>query len=127
MTSVPNTLGYRMPAEWSWHRGTWLSWPHKEASWPGKFAPVPAIFAEVVQHLAPREEVHINVAGPDEEAAVRDLVARQRSEPALASSDAIAGVLNLPWGMDVSPAFFTTWGFPLRWEGFCSSSAASPA
>jgi len=74
MTSVPNTLGYRMPAEWSWHRGTWLSWPHKEASWPGKFAPVPAIFAEVVQHLAPREEVHINVAGPDEEAAVRDLV-----------------------------------------------------
>ena len=33
--------GYRMPAEWAPHRGTWLSWPHKEASWPGKFAPVP--------------------------------------------------------------------------------------
>ena len=26
-----------MPAEWEPHRGTWLSWPHKEASWPGKF------------------------------------------------------------------------------------------
>jgi agmatine deiminase len=50
-----------MPAEWEPHRGTWLSWPHKEASWPGKFAPVPGIFAELVAALAPHEEVHINV------------------------------------------------------------------
>ena len=33
--------GFRMPAEWEPHRGTWLSWPHKEASWPGKFDGVP--------------------------------------------------------------------------------------
>ena len=63
--------GYRMPAEWEPHRGTWLSWPHKEASWPGKFAGVPAIFARMVRLLADREEVHINVAGPDMEASVR--------------------------------------------------------
>ena len=31
--------------------------------WPGKFAPVPPVFVEIVRHLAPREEVHINVAG----------------------------------------------------------------
>ena len=61
----------RMPAEWEPHRGTWLSWPHKEASWPGKFEPVPAIFARMVRALADREEVHINVAGPDMEAQVR--------------------------------------------------------
>lgn len=48
-----------MPAEWAPHRGTWLSWPHKEASWPGKFEPVPAIFAEIVRELAPHEEVHL--------------------------------------------------------------------
>ena len=36
-----------MPAEWEPHRGTWLSWPHKEASWPGKFAGVPATGKEV--------------------------------------------------------------------------------
>jgi agmatine deiminase len=65
-----------MPPEWAPHRGTWLSWPHKEASWPGKFDPVPAIFAEIVRHLAPREEVHINVAGPEQEAAVRVLLHR---------------------------------------------------
>jgi agmatine deiminase len=63
-----------MPAEWAPHRGTWLSWPHKSASWPDKFEPVPAIFAELVRHLAPREEVHINVAGPEMEAQVRSLL-----------------------------------------------------
>jgi len=52
-----------MPAEWAPHRGTWLSWPHKEASWPGKFEPVPGVFVEMVRLLAPQEEVHINVSG----------------------------------------------------------------
>ncbi len=66
--------GFSMPAEWAPHRGTWLSWPHKEASWPGRFGPVPAIFGEMVRHLAPHEEVHINVAGPEEEAAARSFL-----------------------------------------------------
>ena len=52
-----------MPAEWAPHRGTWLSWPHKEASWPGNFGPIPGIIAEMVRELATGEEVHINVSG----------------------------------------------------------------
>ena len=64
-----------MPAEWEPHRGTWLSWPHKEASWPGKFSPVPPIFAQMVARLADHEEVHINVAGPPMEEEVRRLLA----------------------------------------------------
>lgn len=72
---TPAQLGYRMPAEWEPHRGTWLSWPHKEASWPGKFRPVPGIFATMVRALADREEVHINVAGPAMEGSVRALLA----------------------------------------------------
>jgi agmatine deiminase len=64
-----------MPPEWAPHRGTWLSWPHKEESWPGKFAPVPAVFAEMVRALAPREEVHIN-AGPEVERAARAALAK---------------------------------------------------
>lgn len=67
-----------MPAEWAPHRGTWLSWPHKEASWPGKFAPIPGIFAEIVRHLAPHEEVHINVADAEMEAQVRELLIGRR-------------------------------------------------
>jgi agmatine deiminase len=64
-----------MPAEWEPHRGTWLSWPHKEASWPGKFSPIPPIFSRMVAHLADHEEVHINVAGFPMEAEVRRLLA----------------------------------------------------
>jgi agmatine deiminase len=64
-----------MPAEWEPHRGTWLSWPHKQASWPGKFGPVPRLFARMVAVLADHEEVHINVAGPALEAEVRRILA----------------------------------------------------
>jgi agmatine deiminase len=64
----------KMPPEWAPHRGTWLSWPHKEASWPGKFEPVPGIFAEMVRWLCAGEQVHINVAGDAMEAAVRVLL-----------------------------------------------------
>ena len=52
-----------MPAEWEPHRGTWLSWPHKEASWPGNFGPVPASSPRWSRHSCRCEEVHINVAG----------------------------------------------------------------
>jgi agmatine deiminase len=80
MTPTPAELGYRMPAEWEPHRGTWLSWPHKQASWPGKFDPVPPIFAKMVHHLAEHEEVHINVAGPAMEQEVRRLLADSGSD-----------------------------------------------
>ncbi len=66
-----------MPAEWERHRGTWLSWPHRESSWPGNFTPVPGVIAEMVRNLTPGEEVHINVADQAmEESAL--LVLRER-------------------------------------------------
>lgn len=77
---TPAALGFTMPPEWAPHRGTWLSWPHKEASWPGNFEPVPGIFAKMVRELAHAEEVHINVSGPDMEENVRTLLARRQAE-----------------------------------------------
>lgn len=71
---TPASLGFRMPAEWAPHRGTWLSWPHRAESWPGKFAPVPGVFVEIVRHLAVHEEVHINVRDAEMEAPVRALL-----------------------------------------------------
>jgi agmatine deiminase len=71
----PAALGYRMPAEWAPHRGTWLSWPHRESSWPGRFQPVPRDFAEIIRHLAPREEVHVNVVDAEMEAQARAVLA----------------------------------------------------
>ena len=72
--NAPAARGFRMPAEWARHRGTWLSWPHRESSWPGKFAPVPAVFREMVRTLVPHEEVHINVADAAGEQQVRDFL-----------------------------------------------------
>ncbi|HET9294185.1 MAG TPA: agmatine deiminase family protein [Gemmatimonadales bacterium] len=75
----PAALGYRMPAEWAPHRGTWLSWPHRESSWPDRFAPVPHVFVEIVRHIAPHEEVHINVPPqliPDVERLLKPLALR---------------------------------------------------
>lgn len=71
---TPRELGYRMPAEWSPHAATWLSWPHKEASWPGKFEPIPRLFAEFVRTLARFEEVRINAGGPQVMAQAKALV-----------------------------------------------------
>jgi len=67
-----------MPAEWEPHRGTWISWPHKEASWPGNFAPVPGIVAQMVRELAIGEEVHINVADSAMQAAARTELGREK-------------------------------------------------
>ncbi len=63
-----------MPAEWEPHRGTWFSWPHKEASWPGKMDHIPAVFAKMVQLLSAHEEVHINVGDEALEQAARELL-----------------------------------------------------
>ncbi len=71
----------RMPAEWEAHRGTWLSWPHKEASWPGGFDSIPGIFADIVRHLVPHEEVHINVGDAGLEASAREVL-RHAAVPA---------------------------------------------
>ena len=92
-----------MPAEWAPHRGTWLSWPHKEASWPGKFAPVPEVFARMIGELVPHEEVHINVAGPDMEAEVRAVLARAGVPPARVTCHNIP--TNDAWCRDHGPIF----------------------
>jgi len=56
-----------MPAEWSPHAATWLSWPHNERSWPGKFEPVEPVYATMVRAIAESEPVHINVADAEME------------------------------------------------------------
>ena len=102
MTPTPRSLGFTMPPEWAPHRGTWLSWPHKEESWPGKFAPVPAVFAEMVRALAPREEVHINAA-PEVEAAAR--AALKAADVATANVFFHPFPTNDAWCRDHGPCF----------------------
>jgi len=57
----PGERGYRMPAEWEPHAGTWLSWPHNRDTWPETLAEVEQAFRAMVAALAGREPVHVNV------------------------------------------------------------------
>ena len=79
-TPTPAALGYRMPAEWEPHVGTWFSWPRPEGiSFPGKYDTVPPVYAELIRHLVQVEEVHINVWHAEMEAWVRGLLRENRT------------------------------------------------
>lgn len=58
---APGEMGFRMPAEWERHEGTWLGWPHELTDWPGKFAPIPWAFAEMVRVLSQVEKIFLLV------------------------------------------------------------------
>jgi len=66
-----HSTGYRMPAEWEPHEGTFLGWPHELTDWPGKFAPIPWAFAEIVRHLARVERVFLLVENVAAESRVK--------------------------------------------------------
>ena len=74
IAAVPGSLGYRMPAEWEPHEGTFLGWPHQQTDWPGKFAPIPWAFAEIVRHLARVESVFLLVENRQAESRVKAIL-----------------------------------------------------
>ena len=50
--STPDKLGYRLPAEWEKHAGTWFTWPRPEGiSFPDKYDTVPPVYAELIRQL----------------------------------------------------------------------------
>jgi agmatine deiminase len=75
-TSTPREQGYRMPAEWDRHEGTWLAWPHNPEDWPGKFQPIPWLYAEIVRLLAAHEGVHLIVQNRKEESRAKGILRR---------------------------------------------------
>jgi agmatine deiminase len=78
--ATPASLGYRMPAEWEPHAGTWFTWPRPEGiSFPGKYETVPPVYAELIRHLVTVEEVHINVWHAEMEQWVRGLLQNHRT------------------------------------------------
>lgn len=73
LSGTPRSAGYRFPAEWEPHEGTWLSWPRPEGiSFPAKYHTVPENLARIVREIAARERVHINVPKENYERIVRE-------------------------------------------------------
>src|SRR5947199_6091083 len=73
-SNTPAALGFRMPAEWAPHEGTFLGWPHELTDWPGKFSPIPWAFAEIVRHLARVEHVFLLVEDREAESRVKAIL-----------------------------------------------------
>jgi len=129
MNETPASLGYRMPAEWEPHSGTWLTWPHNPETWPGQdMQQVETEFLTIVQHLARDELVHILVNDDDMEKSV---------ESTLKTHDVkMENILlhdiptNDSWIRDYGPNFiiktdgkvaandwdFDSWGRKYKWE-----------
>jgi agmatine deiminase len=74
--ATPRELGYRMPAEWDRHEGTWLAWPHNPQDWPGKFQTIPWLYAEIVRLLAHGERVHLIVQDEKEKSRAQGILHR---------------------------------------------------
>ena len=62
-TETPRTLGYRMPAEWELHEGTWLIWPHEDTHVDSQLQ-MEHLWLEMTRALQAHETVHIIV--PDD-------------------------------------------------------------
>jgi len=67
--------GYRMPAEWEPHEGTWISWPKDPSTFPSQILPaVERTYVKMVEALGRGEVVHILVNDSKAEAKVKGLV-----------------------------------------------------
>jgi agmatine deiminase len=68
---TPAIRGYHMPAEWSRHTATWLSWPKDPETWPDRVPQVEDVFLQMMAALTPHETVNLLVDDETVEQAVR--------------------------------------------------------
>jgi len=102
-TASPAKLGYRMPAEWEPHEGTWLSWPKDPVTWPGRVPQVEAIFEQMIVHLSPHEKVFLLV---DNEKAEVDLYQRLKKAGAEIENVLFHQIPTVDsWTRDYAPNF----------------------
>ena len=129
MNETPASLGYRMPAEWEPHSGTWLTWPHNLETWPDQdMKQVEAEFLSIIQPLAKDESVHILVNDEKMEGSVASTLNDNNVEMKNIFLHDIP--TNDSWIRDYGPNFivqsdgivatndwdFDSWGRKYKWE-----------
>lgn len=73
----PKALNYTMPAEWTQHERTFISWPIQASMvYPEQYEAVCASYAEIITAIAEFEPVTV-VINPDDEALVRSFVKQE--------------------------------------------------
>jgi len=73
---IPGAAGYVMPAEWTTHEATWITWPHRRSDWPGKLPAVTWVFGEIARKLAPGESLRMLALSRAVEAGARRTLAK---------------------------------------------------
>lgn len=117
----PRELNYTMPAEWTAHERTFISWPIQSSMcYPEQYADVCAAYAEIITAIAEFEPVTVIVNAEDE---VK--VKEQLGEQHPFAVDCLVVEHNDAWLRDNGPTFVTTddgkiagvnWGFN-AWGG----------
>jgi agmatine deiminase len=75
MPVTTGTSGFRMPAEWERHRGTWISWPKDPNTFHVDILPaVERAYVKMVLALTKGEEVHVLVNDSKAEERVRTML-----------------------------------------------------
>jgi agmatine deiminase len=59
LTRTPSADGYRMPAEFERHAGTWMLWPHRQDNWRQGGQPAQRAFTAVASAIAQFEPVSV--------------------------------------------------------------------
>jgi agmatine deiminase len=105
LRGTPAKDGFRMPAEWEPHAGTWMLWPERHDNWRNAARPAQLAFAAVASAIARSEPVTMGVSAEQFEAARSALPAGVRVVE-ISSNDA--------WMRDVGPTFVTGRGGRVR-------------
>jgi len=93
---MPANDGFRMPAEWEPHAGTWMLWPERPDNWRERAAPAQRAYAAVAAAIARSEPVTMGVSAAQFERA-RALLPSGVRVVEISSNDA--------WMRDVGPTF----------------------
>src|SRR5262245_36765372 len=105
LSPAPAVLGYSMPAEWSRHRATWLSWPHNLETWPTQIESVREIWLEMICAVSPQEKVCLLV---NDAATEQEVLARLGRAKADLSNVTFFKIPTVDvWMRDYGPTFVT--------------------
>ncbi|MBI0582861.1 MAG: agmatine deiminase family protein [Methanomassiliicoccus sp.] len=73
--TTPRSLDYYMPAEWTRHEATWLSWPKNPLTFPGEVMQgVEKVYVQMIAALSGGEKVKVLVDNQEAEDHVRRLL-----------------------------------------------------
>ena len=102
----PQSLGYRLPAEWEPQEAVWLSWPINRETWPQSWESIQRTFAEIALVLSRYEKVYINLKR-DSQPEIESLLREVQSDRGLTRGEIhfFDHLVNDVWVRDHGPIY----------------------